>query len=723
MEQNFKITGMSCTGCAARVEKAARGVEGVQEAQVNLVAGSLRVICASNTDAQQIVAAVRRIGFGAEHLAAAAPPPAKESAAAGWRVLVSLLLLIPLVALHHGGYGFLWVQLVLAVGIAGVNYRFFTRGVSSLLQGEPGMDALVSMGAGVALIDSVLHLFLGSEGADAMYPETAGMILTFISVGKWLEARATHRTGRAVEKLSRLLPFESTRLTPAGDEERVPTDSLRVGDLVLVRPGERVPVDGEVEEGNSSIDESTLTGESMPVEKTTGSRVSAGTLNADGVLRVRTRKVGEDSAFSAVIRLVRDAASHKAPVARLADNVAGIFVPVVAGIACITAAVWGILGFGWELALARAVAVLVISCPCALGLATPVAIMVGAGIGAGKGILFRNGEAMEAAGRATCVALDKTGTLTLGKPRITDVLTREGVSRDELLQLAANLEQGANHPLAHAVLSAAPTPDATAERLRAIPGRGVQGEISGVPCAAGNVRLMEEMHVALPTEAEAPQFVGKTLLHIARGGKWIGCLAATDAPRPTAAAAVRTLHDAGMRVLMLTGDNAHTAQDVASDTGVSEVHAALSPQEKEEFVRKLGENGERVAMVGDGVNDAPALSRALVGIAIGTGADVAAESAGIILMHSDPMDIARAVLLSRAILRKIRQNLFLAFIYNIVAIPLAAGVFFPVCGLLLPPAVAAAAMGLSSLCVVGNALLLRRFRDPAANPQGQAEKN
>ena len=686
MEQNFKITGMSCTGCAARVEKAARGVEGVQEAQVNLVAGSLRAVCAGSTDAQQIVAAVRRIGFGAEHLAAAVPPPAKESAAAGWRVLVSLLLLIPLVALHHGGYGFLWLQLGLAVGIAGVNYRFFTRGVSSILQGEPGMDALVSMGAGVALIDSALHLFPGSGGADAMYPETAGMILTFISVGKWLEARATHRTGRAVEKLSRLLPFESTRLTSAGVEERVATDSLRVGDPVLVRPGERVPVDGEVEEGNSSVDESTLTGESMPVGKTAGSRVFAGTLNADGVLRVRTRKVGEDSAFSAVIRLVRDAASHKAPVARLADKVAGIFVPVVAGIACITAAVWGILGFGWELALARAVA-------------------------------------MEAAGRATCMALDKTGTLTLGEPRITDVLTREGVSRDELLQLAANLERGANHPLARAVLSAAPTPDATAERLRAIPGRGVRGEIGGVLCAAGNARLMEEMHVALPAEAGAPQFAGKTLLHIAGDGKWMGCLAATDAPRPTAAAAVRALHDAGLRVLMLTGDNAPTAQDVASATGVSEVHAELSPQEKEEFVRKLGENGERVAMVGDGVNDAPALARASVGIAIGAGADVAAESAGIILMHSDPMDIARAVLLSRAILRKIRQNLFLAFIYNVIAIPLAAGVFFPVCGLLLPPAVAAAAMGLSSLCVVGNALLLRRFRDPAANPQGRAEKN
>ena len=722
MEQNFKITGMSCTGCAARVEKAARSVAGVQEAQVNLVAGSLRVVCSSGTDAREIVSAVRRIGFGAEHLAASTPPPARESAAAGWRVLISVLLLIPLVVLHHGGYGLLWVQLVLAVGIAGVNYRFFTRGVSSLLQGEPGMDALVSMGAGVALIDSALHLFVGAEGADAMYPETAGMILTFISVGKWLEARATHRTGRAVEKLSQLLPSESTRLTSSGAEERVPTNSLRVGDLVLVRPGERMPVDGEVEQGSSAVDESTLTGESMPVEKTIGSRVYAGTLNADGVLRVRTLKVGEDSALSGVIRLVRDAASHKAPVARLADKVAGIFVPAVVGVACITAAVWGALGYGWELALARAVAVLVISCPCALGLATPVAIMVGAGIGAGKGILFRSGEALEAAGRATCVALDKTGTLTHGEPKITDVLPREGVSRDELLQLAADLEQGANHPLARAVAEVAPIPNAAAEQLRTLPGRGVQGKIGGVFCAAGNARLMEELHVALPAE-DGAQCIGKTLLHIARGGEWIGCLAASDAPRSTAAMAVRVLHDAGMRVLMLTGDNERTAQTVASAVGITEVHAALLPQEKEELVRELGEEGARVAMVGDGINDAPALTRASVGIAIGAGADVAVESAGIILMHSDPMDIARAVLLSRAILRKIRQNLFLAFIYNVIAIPLAAGALFPVCGVLLPPATAAAAMGLSSLCVVGNALLLRRFRDPAALPREQVAKS
>lgn len=699
---DFTVTGMSCTACAARVEKAARSVPGVVEAQVNLVTGEMHVVSKDGDCAQDIIRAVQGYGFGAQEKQNSAAPRI-VGGNRGWAVILSVMLLLPLVALHHVVHGAEWMQAALALGIAALNYRFFTRGVRTMVEGDPGMDALVALGGGVALADGLVQLCIG--GGGAMFLESAGMILTFVSVGKWLEARATRRTGRAVEKLNRLLPEVAVALR-SGQQVQVATALLQQGDCLLVRPGDRIPADGTVLRGVSSADESALTGESMPVDKQEGSDVYAGTVNLQGVLHVRVTKPQEQSALSGVIRLVSNAAAQKAPVARMADRVARVFVPTVVAVAGVTAIVWWACGATWDVALARAVAVMVVSCPCALGLATPVAIMVGAGKGAEWGILFRNGEAIEAAGRANCVALDKTGTLTMGEPSVTDVCPH-GCTRDELLGLAAALENGANHPLARAVLACA-EPIVDVPDLQSIPGRGVRGTVQGIACAVGNAELMRELGVELQ---ELPESMsqGKTILHVARGAEWLGCLAVADAPRESAPRAVAALQAMGMRTLMMTGDHAAAAHVIGDHVGLQEVHAGALPQDKERILRTLQAQGERVAMVGDGINDAPALACAQVGIAIGAGTDIARESAGVILMRSDPMDIARALQLSRAILDKIRQNLFLAFFYNVLMIPFAAGVFYPVFGWLLPPAAAAAAMGLSSLCVVTNALRLRNF--------------
>lgn len=707
-ECEYKVTGMSCAGCAARVEKSVAALPGVAAVMVSLPTASM-VVRGEGVESEAVVAAVRRLGFGAEAVAAdAAPEPtaAVQAAAGARRALGSLLLALPLVAVHLAYHGQLigaWLQLALVLPIVWLNRAFFIKGVKALWHGGPSMDTLVALGSGVALADGAVNLAMGTPGE--VYFESAGMILAFVSVGKWLEGRATQRTGRAVEKLAALLPATATLLRN-GSEAEVPTESLHAGDLVLVRPGERIPVDGAVVQGVSCVDEAALTGESMPVDKSAGAEVYAGTVNGEGALRVRVTRSRADYALSAVIRLVRKAAAEKAPMARLADRLAAVFVPLVLALACGTAVVWGMVG-DWDFALTRAVAVLVISCPCALGLATPVAIMAGAGRGAEWGVLFRSGRALEAAGRADCVVLDKTGTLTVGKPVLTDVLPAPQVSRDELLAVAAAVETDANHPLAAAIRREASDVPYAGGHIQ-VPGRGVRARVQGVECAVGNAALMRELGVAVE-EAEGVSAQGKTLLYVARGGAWMGTLALADAPRPTAAAAVRALGAAGLRVLMLTGDHLPTAQAIAADLGVREVHADALPADKANLVRSLQSRGEHVAMVGDGINDAPALVSADVGIAIGAGTDVAMESAGIVLMRSDPMDIVRAVALSRAIVRKIRQNLFLALVYNVLAIPLAAGVFYPICGLLLPPVAAAAAMGMSSISVVLNALRLRKF--------------
>lgn len=705
MEREFSVTGMSCAGCAARVEKGVAAVPGVTAVQVNLLAKSMKV-SAEGVEDEAIMAAVRRMGFGVAAVQAAQAPQAVPAAALGRRAALSLLLLVPLAVAHFAlphGWLSAWVQLALVLPIVWLNRAFFTKGCSALLHGGPGMDTLVALGAGVALADGVVHLVVGVPGT--VFFESAGMILSFVSIGKWLESRATQRTGRALEKLAGLLPDNATVLR-GGQELVVPAAELTAGAVVLVRPGERVPADGVVVQGVSMVDEAALTGESMPVEKGVGSKVYAGALNQHGALQLKVLAARPEWALSGVIQLVRRAAADKAPSARLADRLAAVFVPLVLLLACATAAAWVAAGETWDFALARAVAVLVISCPCALGLATPVAIMVGAGRGAEWGILFRSGEALECAGRATCAVLDKTGTLTLGEPVVTDVLP-QGCAREELLQLAASLEMEANHPLAKAVRKAGPAPLYAAGHMY-LPGRGIRATVQGEPCAAGNAALMRELGVEVQEPTELME-EGKTLIHIARSGRWLGTLAIADAARPTAAAAVQSLRAQGLRVLMTTGDNARTARAIAARVGVEEVYAHALPGDKEALVRRLQAEGQSVAMVGDGINDAPALTRANVGIAIGAGTDVAIESAGIILMHSDPLDIPRAIALSRAILRKIRQNLFLALVYNLLAIPLAAGLLYHPLGLLLPPAVSALAMGLSSVSVTLNALRLRTW--------------
>ena len=698
MEHHFLVGGMSCAMCAARVEKCVAALPGVHEAQVNLPARRLRVVCEPSVAVQTVAEALVRAGYSAlpEEAKGVQKDPLKA------RALASLALLLPLALLHHLAPGVLggWAQALLVLPIVWLNRAFFMRGVSQLRGGSPGMDTLVALGAGVALADGFSRLCMGAGGAG--FVESAGMILSFISLGKWLESRATQRTGRAVEKLSELLPPYATVLR-GGKEMPVAAADLQPGELILVRPGERFPADGVVMQGHSSSDESFLTGESMPVEKALGAVVHAGAINGAGALRVRVSCVRGDSALSGVIRLVRDAAASKAPISRLADRMAGVFVYGVTLLACATAVVWVCAGYGWSVALERAVATLVISCPCALGLATPVAIMAGAGRAAEWGILFRSGAALETAGRVNCMALDKTGTLTQGSPCITDVLPLVG-SREELLRVAAALETGANHPLAGAVLRAAEglsLPEASG--ITALPGRGVRGVVAGELCAAGNAALMHEMGVAVQEPAEVAR-QGKSLMYVARGGRCLGALAAADAPRTSSAEAVQRLAAAGVHSLMVTGDHARTAHAVAAQLGLDEVHAEASPADKEALVRRLQGQGLCVAMAGDGINDAPALIRADVGIAFGAGTDIAMESADIILMHSDPTDIARALFISRATLSRIRQNLFLAVIYNVMAIPLAAGVFYPIFGWLLHPAIAAVAMGMSSLCVVTNAL-------------------
>ncbi len=703
-EQIFQVTGMSCTACAGRVQQAAKKVPGVKDAEVNLITGELRVKRENDGDPQEIVRAVIAYGYGAEEKKAAMPSVGGEGKAGkrGWVVLATLVLLVPLIVLHHLNHATGWAETGLALGIAVLNYGYFTRGVRTLLDGAPGMDTLVATGSGVALAAGLVHVYDGTGGA--MFLESSGMILSFVSVGKWLEARATRRTGQAVDKLRGLLP-ETAPVLRDGQTVHVPTAELSVGDILSVRPGDRIAADGMVVQGSSAVDEAALTGESMPVDKREGVEVFAGTVNLHGAMHVRVSRPQEQSTLTGVIRLVSDAAAKKAPVARMADRVARIFVPAVVVVACVTAAAWLGCGATWDEAVARAVAVLVISCPCALGLATPVAIMVGAGMGAERGILFRSGVALEAAGRASCVALDKTGTLTMGAPQLTDVLPRS-CPREELLGVAVALEIGANHPLARAVIACGVPPTGQVSDLRYLPGHGVQARLEGEVCAVGNAALMREMGVEVQ-EPEGLLAQGKTVLHVVRAGRWLGSLAVADAPRENAVGAVRALQQAGLRTLMITGDNETTARSVAERVGVAEVHATALPGDKERLVRELQTQGECVAMVGDGINDAPALTRADVGIAIGTGTDIAVESAGIILMHSDPTDIPHALLLCRAILKKIRQNLFLAFIYNVLAIPLAAGAYYPLFGWQLHPAVAAAAMGLSSLSVVLNALSLR----------------
>ncbi len=714
----FRVTGMSCSACSARVERAVGKLPGIRSVQVNLLTGSMQ----ADFDPQEqtpagIIAAVQAAGYGAavDEGNHSQPSTQRDSSPLLRRLLFSLLFLVPVMLLHHIWHGELsaWVQLLLTLPIVWLNRAFFQRGGKALMHASPNMDSLVALGASAALLYGLADLLWLRSGS--VYFESAAMILTLITLGKWLEARATGRTGAALEKLMALLPDTATVLR-GGLPMTVPADAVEAGELVLVRPGDRIPVDGCVTEGHSSVDESALTGESLPVEKEPGSKVSAGTVNHHGALTLRAERPRSESTLADIIQLVGEASATKAPISRLADRISGIFVPVVVLISLLTAATWLLLGAAPSFAASCAIAVLVISCPCALGLATPVAIMVGTGKGAEQGILFRSGTALEHAQTADTVILDKTGTLTLGKPTVTDIHPL-ALSKAELLQLAVMLESSGNHPLANAVLAAAPELTAgTASNFLYLPGRGVSAEAEGTPCAAGNAELMQEQGIPLSPEqlnlAATWAEAGKTPLFFAKGTELAGMMAIADPLKPDSATAVAAMKRLGLRVLLMTGDNARTAAAVAREVGIDEVWAGVLPQQKDARVKELREAGHRVAMVGDGINDAPALARADVGIALGAGTDIAMESAGIILVGNSLMGVTSAMALSRAVIRNIRENLFWAFAYNTLAIPLAAGVFYPAFGWSLQPAVGAAAMSLSSFCVVCNALRLRRWKSP-----------
>ena len=744
MEQ-YTVTGMSCAACSARVEKAVKAVPGVTSCSVSLLTNSMGV--EGTASASAIVKAVQEAGYGASPKAAAAETSSAELDALAdhetprlkKRLIASLVFLAVLMYFSMGHMMWGWplphwfdgnhvamglVQLLLAGIVMVINQKFFISGFKGLLHRAPNMDTLVALGSSASFLWSTYALFAMTraqvDGNDALvmhymmelYFESAAMILTLITVGKMLEARSKGKTTDALKSLMKLAPQTATLLRE-GAEVTVPIAQVKKGDLFVVRPGENIPVDGLVLEGSSAVNESALTGESIPVDKAAGDKVSAATTNQSGFLKCEATRVGEDTTLAQIIRMVSDAAATKAPIAKIADTVSGFFVPAVISISVLTTLVWLLLGREFGYALARGISVLVISCPCALGLATPVAIMVGNGLGARNGILFKTAASLEAAGRTQIVALDKTGTITSGEPRVTDILPAEGVSESELLTLAASLEQKSEHPLAKAVLAYAETetiacPDVT--DFAALPGNGLSARLDGMEIYGGNAEFIAaKASVPAELQAEAARLAaeGKTPLFFGGAGHLMGVIAVADTLKEDSPRAIRELQNMGIRVVMLTGDNQRTADAIGRQAGVDEVIAGVLPDGKEAVIRRLQENG-KVAMVGDGINDAPALTRADTGIAIGAGTDVAIDAADVVLMNSRLSDVPAAIRLSRATLRNIHENLFWAFIYNIIGIPLAAGVFIPF-GLTLNPMFGAAAMSLSSFCVVSNALRLNLF--------------
>ena len=744
MEQ-YTVTGMSCAACSARVEKAVKAVPGVTSCSVSLLTNSMGV--EGTASASAIVKAVQEAGYGASPKAAATETSSAELDALAdhetprlkKRLIASLVFLAVLMYFSMGHMMWGWplphwfdgnhvamglVQLLLAGIVMVINQKFFISGFKGLLHRAPNMDTLVALGSSASFLWSTYALFAMTraqvDGNNALvmhymmelYFESAAMILTLITVGKMLEARSKGKTTDALKSLMKLAPQTAT-LLQEGAEVTVPIAQVKKGDLFVVRPGENIPVDGLVLEGSSAVNESALTGESIPVDKAAGDKVSAATTNQSGFLKCEATRVGEDTTLAQIIRMVSDAAATKAPIAKIADTVSGFFVPAVISISVLTTLVWLLLGREFGYALARGISVLVISCPCALGLATPVAIMVGNGLGARNGILFKTAASLEAAGRTQIVALDKTGTITSGEPRVTDILPAGGVSESELLTLAASLEQKSEHPLAKAVLAYAETetiacPDVT--DFAALPGNGLSARLDGMEIYGGNAEFIAaKASVPAELQAEAARLAaeGKTPLFFGGAGRLMGVIAVADTLKEDSPRAIRELQNMGIRVVMLTGDNQRTADAIDRQAGVDEVIAGVLPDGKEAVIRRLQESG-KVAMVGDGINDAPALTRADTGIAIGAGTDVAIDAADVVLMNSRLSDVPAAIRLSRATLRNIHENLFWAFIYNIIGIPLAAGVFIPF-GLTLNPMFGAAAMSLSSFCVVSNALRLNLF--------------
>ena len=745
--KQYTVTGMSCAACSARVEKAVSKVPGVTACSVSLLTNSMGV--EGTATPQAIIAAVQAAGYGASEKgaeAAVSPSEAEkqledhDTPALKRRLIWSLGFLIVLMYFSMGHMMWGWplpafyndnhvamglTQLLLTAVVMVINQRFFVSGFKSLWHRAPNMDTLVALGATAAFGYSTYALFAmtGAQVRGDMdtvmtymmdfYFESAAMILTLITVGKMLEARSKGKTTDALKGLMRLSP-KTANVLRGDSEQTVPIAQVRVGDIFVVRPGENIPVDGVVIEGGSAVNESALTGESIPVDKAAGDSVSAATLNQSGFLKCRATRVGEDTTLSQIIRMVSDAAATKAPIAKIADKVSGVFVPTVIAIAAVTTLVWLLLGKGVGYALARGISVLVISCPCALGLATPVAIMVGNGLGAKNGILFKTAASLEEAGRIQIVALDKTGTITAGEPRVTDILPAEGVSADELMRLAYLLERKSEHPLARAILSRAEEQGIQPEEVADFaiqPGNGLSAVWQKHTLRGGNIDFISgAAHVpdSLRTQAETLAENGKTPLYFSRDDQALGVIAVADVIKEDSPQAVRELQGMGVHVVMLTGDNERTARAIGAQAGVDQVIAGVLPDGKEAVIRKLKQHG-KVAMVGDGINDAPALTRADVGVAIGAGTDVAIDAADVVLMKSRLSDVPAAIRLSRATLRNIHENLFWAFFYNTIGIPLAAGVFIPL-GLTLNPMFGAAAMSLSSFCVVTNALRLNLFK-------------
>lgn len=747
MTEQFAVTGMTCAACSAHVEKAVSRLSGVQSAPVNLMLGSMTVTYDEKAVTEgDIIAAVKAAGYGASPASQTDQGQLRRDQDAALRrrkkhLIWSVVFLVPLFYLSMGHMMGLplpqvlhthplllaCLQLALVIPILILNRNYFTVGFSRLVKLSPNMDSLVAVGAAAGLVYSLIEMGLLAAGQVSgmpdLYFESAGMILTLVTVGKYLEERSRGKTTGAISALLALAP-ESAVVRRQGQELTIPTEEIVAGDTVIVRQGGRIPVDGVITDGHAAVDESAITGESLPVEKVPGDAVTSATVTSSGYLELRATRVGGDTTLSQIIRLMEEAASSKAPISRLADRISGIFVPAVMAISLTAALLWAFVGgMDVRFCLSIAIAVLVISCPCALGLATPVAIMVGTGQAAQQGILIKSAESLELLHKVQTVVLDKTGTVTMGQPRVTDILCAPGVTEEELLCVAASAEKPSEHPLAHAIVEesqARHIPLCPVSGFRSVPGGGIQATLSGEAVLAGNAGYLAQNGVSLAAmEADARRLAedGKTPLFFAESGRLLGCVAVADVVKPDSAKAIAALRRMGRRVVLLTGDNQRTANAIARQIGVDQVIAQVLPQDKAKCVAQLQQQGQRVAMVGDGVNDAPALAQADVGLAIGAGTDIAIESADVVLMKSSLLDIPAAMDLSRAVLRNIKQNLFWAFFYNSIGIPVAAGVLYPALHLTLNPMLAAAAMSLSSVCVVSNALRLRGWKPPVFTDQ------
>lgn len=746
-KQLLDITGMSCSACSSRIEKVVNKMQGVEQMSVNLLKNNAHVTFdESVVDEKAIIARIEKLGFGARVHAAnvAAPVPQQDTAAQEMEEmrqrLIGSLLFAGLVFYQHMGRMWGWplpsfilgqenelinalLQMLWCIPVLFIDRKYFIHGVRNLLSGAPNMDSLIAVGSGASFIYGLYSVFgmayafghnrldLLPGFADALYFEASAVILALVTVGKFMEARAKSHTSDAIKALMNLTP-KTALVERHGLQGEIPVEEVVTGDVLIVKSGASVPVDGKIIEGSAALDESALTGESLPVDKTIGDKVIGGTINRSGYFKMEATAIGADTALAKIIALVDEATSSKAPIAKLADKVSGYFVPAVIGIAVLAAVVWLALGASWHFALTIAISVLVISCPCALGLATPTAIMVGTGRGAKSGILIKSATALETAHKIDTVILDKTGTITAGKPVVTDILPIK-ITENELLAFAAGLEKLSEHPLGEAIVAAAEAKQLVlpeAGNYKQIPGQGVTAELAGAECAAGNLKLLEALNVdvsSLMDQYDKLAAQGKTPLYFLRAGELLGCIAVADTVKPTSREAIGKLQAMGLRVLMVTGDNQATAEAIRAQVGVDEAVAQVLPQDKEAVIRKLQQEGHIVAMVGDGINDAPALARADIGIAIGAGTDIAIEAADMVLIKSDLLDVAKAICLSRSVMTNIKENLFWAFIYNAVGIPFAAGVFYTAFGWLLNPLIAAAAMSCSSVSVVTNALRLR----------------